>query len=76
LTWPLIPIGLVITLSFAADQKLGAVILDTDLGWWTLAMAVLLLVSVIVRATLVIPRVARAPRPAPKSILAASLKWS
>jgi CubicO group peptidase (beta-lactamase class C family) len=76
LSWPLIPIGLVISLSLAADQKLSAVILLSDLGWWTLAMAVLLLVSAIVRATRVIPRLARAPRPAPRPVSRASLEWS
>jgi CubicO group peptidase (beta-lactamase class C family) len=76
LSWPLMPIGLVIYISFAANQQLSAVILGTDLGWWTLAMAVLLLVSVIVRTTRVIPRLARAPRPAPKAMSLTSLEWS
>jgi CubicO group peptidase (beta-lactamase class C family) len=76
LIWPLIPIGLVVSLSFAADLKLGAVVLSTDLGWWTLATAVLLITSVAARTTLVIPRLARAPRPGPRVVPGASLEWS
>jgi CubicO group peptidase (beta-lactamase class C family) len=75
-SWPLIPIALVISLSFAADLKLSAVILSTDLGWWTLAMAVLLVTSGVVRATQVIPRLARAPRTGPRVVPSASLEWS
>lgn len=75
-SWPLIPIGIVISLSFAADQTLGAVISGTDLGWWTLATTILLLIGVIVRATRVIPRLARAPRTAPRVMSPASLEWS